>query len=288
MWRGAIDTGVLERESERAKEARRSELAAFLRQRRLGIRPEDVGLTRGERRHTPGLRREEVAELSAIGVGWYTWLEQGRPINVSTEVLVRLARALRLNVEESRYLFRLADKLPLDGWSAVASDVPPALHSMLEGFVGPGSIVNARFDHVVWNGISGRIYDFARSHEPRRLNLLWRMFCDPLETMSRRLLNFDEVAENVVGMFRSTYVAHDAAFFGELLDELRTSPQFCRMWSATNVGRPAAPMLRLRLDDGALLQLYSIRFQPPELPGLTVFMQSPADDDSRAALERLR
>ncbi len=247
-----------------------------------------MGLVRGVRRHTPGLRREEVAELSAIGVGWYTWLEQGRPIKVSTEVLTRLARTLRLTVEESRYLFRLGDKLPVDECSAALIEVPPALRSMLEGFAGPGSILNARFDHVAWNAISGRIYDFDSSYGPPRLNLLWRLFCDPLRSMARRLLNLEEVAENAVGMFRSTYAEHDAGVFSDLLDELRTSELFCRMWSATNVGRPAAPTLRLCLDDGQLLQLHSIRCQQPELPGLTIFVQPAADEASRAILERLR
>jgi hypothetical protein len=268
------------------KQPRRTELAAFLRERRLGIKPEDVGLVRGDRRHTPGLRREEVAELSAIGVGWYTWLEQGRPINVSTPMLTRLSRTLRLSVEESRYLFRLADKVPIDDGSASLFEVPLALRSMLDGFVGPSSVVNARFDHVAWNAVSGRIYDFDAAYEPRRLNLLWRLFCDPF--MSRRLLNVEEVAENTVGIFRTMYVEHDARLFTDLLADLETSPLFRRMWSATNVGRPAAPILRLRLDDGRPLQLHSIRCRQPELPGLTIFMQSPADAQSRAILESMR
>jgi hypothetical protein len=136
-----------------------------------------------------------------------------------------------------------------------------------------------------WNAISGRIYDFDASYEPRRLNLLWRLFCDPF--MTRRLLNIEEGAENAVGMFRTMYVEHDASIFADLLDELRESPLFCRLWWATNVGRPATALLRLRLDDGQLLQLNSIRAQQPELPGLTLFMQSPADDASRAILERM-
>ena len=106
--------------------------------------------------------------------------------------------------------------------------------------------------------------------------------------MARRLLNLEEVAENAVGMFRTMYVEHDSRTFADLLADLRESPLFCRLWSATNVGRPAAPILRLRLDDGESLQLHSIRAQQPELPGLTIFMQSPADEASRKIIERLR
>ena len=73
--------------------ARREELAAFLRSRRERIAPDDAGLIAGGRRRTPGLRREEVAHLAAVGVTWYTWLEQGRPINASADVLDAIARA---------------------------------------------------------------------------------------------------------------------------------------------------------------------------------------------------
>src|ERR1700749_612711 len=79
---------------------RRTELAAFLRTRRERIRPEDVGLPPGSRRRTAGLRREEVAQLAGVGVTWYTWLEQGRPINASVQVLEAVASTLRLDTVE--------------------------------------------------------------------------------------------------------------------------------------------------------------------------------------------
>src|SRR6201996_35509 len=89
--------------------ARRTELASFLRSRRERVSPEDVGLPPGGRRRTAGLRREEVAQLAGVGVTWYTWLEQGRPINASVQVLDAIARALRLDAVERGHLFRLAD-----------------------------------------------------------------------------------------------------------------------------------------------------------------------------------
>src|SRR5919198_5844119 len=92
----------------RGSEIRRHELAAFLRSRRERITPEEVGLPRGRRRRTPGLRREEVAQLSAVGVTWYTWLEQARDIQVSVQVLDALARTLMLDSSERAHLFNLA------------------------------------------------------------------------------------------------------------------------------------------------------------------------------------
>ena len=89
--------------------SRRAELAAFLRSRRERISPEDAGLPPSPRRRTAGLRREEVAQLSGVGVTWYTWLEQGRPIHASAQVLDAVARTLRLDQPEREHLYRLAD-----------------------------------------------------------------------------------------------------------------------------------------------------------------------------------
>src|SRR5205809_4929579 len=82
---------------------RRHELAAFLRSRRERIAPEDAGLPSGHRRRTAGLRREEVAQEAGVGVTWYTWLEQGRPIRASSQVLDSVARALRLDEAEREH-----------------------------------------------------------------------------------------------------------------------------------------------------------------------------------------
>src|ERR1700727_3517347 len=92
--------------------ARRTELAAFLRSRRERISPEDAGLPPGTRRRTAGLRREEVAQLAGVGVTWYTWLEQGRPINASVQVLDAVARVLRLDQAGRVHLYQLAEATP--------------------------------------------------------------------------------------------------------------------------------------------------------------------------------
>jgi transcriptional regulator with XRE-family HTH domain len=93
----------------KSKEARRKEFAAFLRSRRERISPHEVGIRATDRRRTPGLRREEVAELAAVGVTWYTWLEQGRPVRASAQVLQAIADALLLGPSERAYLFTLAE-----------------------------------------------------------------------------------------------------------------------------------------------------------------------------------
>src|ERR1700757_2497176 len=96
--------------------ARRRELAEFLRSRRERLSPEEVGLAPGPRRRTPGLRREEVAELAGIGTAWYTWLEQARDIKPSEGSLRQIARALQLDETHKRYLLDLAlERAPRPG-----------------------------------------------------------------------------------------------------------------------------------------------------------------------------
>src|SRR6266700_7728500 len=115
-----------------AEEIRRREIAAFLRSRRERISPEQVGLPSSRRRRTPGLRREEVAQLAGVGVTWYTWLEQGRDINVSVQVLDSLARTLRLSSEEKAHLFLLAGQVPPQHPIPQQELVSPFLHKFLE------------------------------------------------------------------------------------------------------------------------------------------------------------
>src|SRR4051794_41271845 len=104
--------------------ARRADLAAFLRARRAAVAPEDVGLAPGPRRRTPGLRREEVALLAGVSVSWYTWLEQGRPINASVVGLDSLGRSLRLDPVEQAYASELSGPSSLRGAPCSPSCVP--------------------------------------------------------------------------------------------------------------------------------------------------------------------
>src|SRR3954454_13235422 len=113
--------------------ARRDELASFLRTRRERVTPAEVGLAPGLRRRTPGLRREEVAQLAGVGVTWYTWLEQGRPINASVQVLDAVARVFRLGAAERWHLYRLADVpgIPSGGdGERISAEVPGVLDAL--------------------------------------------------------------------------------------------------------------------------------------------------------------
>jgi transcriptional regulator with XRE-family HTH domain len=141
-----------------AETLRRHELAAFLRSRRERVTPEDAGLPSGYRRRTAGLRREEVAQLSGVGVTWYTWLEQGRPIRASVQVLEAVARTLRLDAIERQHLFRLAevpDKAHPDESGPV---LRPQIQVVLDGLNPmPASVTTERFDILAWNTAYGAL-----------------------------------------------------------------------------------------------------------------------------------
>src|SRR4051794_21010275 len=114
-------------------EARRAELADFLRQRRAQISPDHFGIEPNGRRRTPGLRREEVAQLAGVGLSWYTWLEQGRDIKPSAQVLDALAGVLDMDSAERAHLFHLARvELPLPAGDYPRT-APPELAAIVDG-----------------------------------------------------------------------------------------------------------------------------------------------------------
>ena len=130
---------------------RRSELASFLRSRRERLDPEVLGLPTGTRRRTPGLRREEVAQLAGVGVTWYTWLEQGRQINASVQVLDAVARTLRLDPAETEHLYQLADVPAVPAVSGCRR-LDPEVQQILDGLRPlPVAVVNGRSDVLAWN-----------------------------------------------------------------------------------------------------------------------------------------
>jgi transcriptional regulator with XRE-family HTH domain len=156
---------------------RRHELSDFLRTRRAKIVPSDVGLADGARRRTPGLRREEVALLANIGATWYTRLEQGLPINVSTDVLAAIARALRLTSDERRHLYLLAG-LALSFAPAEDEQISDLVIRVLETLEpSPAYIRGRRWDVLAWNRSADALADFSGSSGLGR-NIVWRLFRD--------------------------------------------------------------------------------------------------------------
>jgi transcriptional regulator with XRE-family HTH domain len=255
-----------------------------LRSRREAIDPESVGLPRGRRRLARGLRREEVASLSGIGVTWYTWLEQGRPVSVSSDALTRITKALRLTAEEAMYLFALAEKR-MTAPPELVTDVPAGLRSILDASAGLALALNARLDHLAWNDAAGRVYGFRDGDAWPQLNHIMRMFDDP----SRRTLigNWSAIAGAAVAVLRSHYAQHGTdERFEHIFSALADNADFQRAWRETTVGRPAITMIELMSDAGPIA-LQAMEFQSPALPGVIVFFQMPVDAESAARLATL-
>jgi transcriptional regulator with XRE-family HTH domain len=161
-------------------DSQRTELAAFLRARRAQVTPQDAGLPEDMepgRRRTPGLRREEVAELAGMSLTWYTWLEQGRRIAASPQVIDALARALLLEPGQHRYLRRLAGLADLiEHLPTRAVDRAQRLVDSLMPNV--ASVYDGHFDFVAWNLAYARIRTDPAELPQDRRNLLWWMFTD--------------------------------------------------------------------------------------------------------------
>src|SRR6476660_4499986 len=144
--------------AEHVTNSRQSELGDFLRSRRQKLTPKVVGLPVGRRRRTPGLRREEVAELAGIGVDWYVRLEQGRSVSPSAATIDALARALRLSKAEHRHLTELTENT--DRRVFVRETVPPAIRRTVEQLNLPAYVTGRRWDILVWNKAAEEIFAF--------------------------------------------------------------------------------------------------------------------------------
>jgi len=223
----------------------KQELGAFLRSRRERLRPQDVGLPSGQRRRTPGLRREEVAVLAHISTEYYVRLEQGRAPRPSGEVLASIADALRLTDAESGHLHVLAGTAP-SRTGLHRRDVRPSILALLERLPHTaGFVMSAAFEVLAWNDLAAALMgDFAEL-VPEDRNLARRAFLGSTRG-NVTLYGVSDVAEfrhHVVIELRSAFTRNpsDPTVTG-LIDELRDgSSQFARLWDRHDV--QAAPTL---------------------------------------------
>jgi transcriptional regulator with XRE-family HTH domain len=211
----------------------RGELATFLRTRRDRLRPRDVGLPDGQRRRTPGLRRQEVAQLACLSVDYYIRLEQARGPRPSRQVLSALARALMLTADEREYLFRIAGEEPTAVPGPVR-DVPPAIRYLLDALVAtPAYVVSAKFDILAWNQLATYfVGDLSQTAEDDRNMIRW-MFARPADDTYWDDSHAIAFTRSMVADLRAAYARYPgdrsiAALVGELL---ALSPRFAAMWA---------------------------------------------------------
>ncbi len=214
--------------------AQRRELADFVRAQREKLKPAALGLPGAARRRTPGLRREEVAQLCGLSVTWYTWLEQGRDIALSPSALARLANALRLGRAERAYLFELAAKRDPAAADSVVDEIPPALAACVKAIAAPAYVLDRSWTARAWNGRAQRLFAgwLDGAHDRNLLRFIF------LASAARALIHdYDKRARRVVAEFRADVSPHlDDPPIRELVAELRRrSDVFARLWEAHGV-----------------------------------------------------
>ena len=216
----------------------REELRDFLRSRRARVTPADVGMPSSGTRRTPGLRREEVAVLAGVGVSWYTWLEQGRDINVSGEVLDAIARVLRLTEPERAHLYLLAGLNPPPAVRSDA-DVTPELRRLLDTWPHPALLRDRQWNLLALNDPARLVFGLGEDR-----NCLVAFFTNP---RYRDLhVNWDAVAPGVVAAFRA-----DAVHADEVATSLaEVSPEFAELWARHDVAAPLQTVKSVRSPSG--------------------------------------
>jgi transcriptional regulator with XRE-family HTH domain len=215
---------------------RRAALAAFLRTRRERLQPTDLGLPVRRRRRTPGLRREEVAELANIGVAWYTLLEQGQDVHPSANVLVSLAQALRLNAAEQRQLFLLAQgELPDQHARGKEEQVTPALTRMIDALDPHPALLTGRYwNALAWNRSAAWLFRLQEPCPPYSHNIIWRFFQSEARSLYQE---WEKQAQSLVAQFRADYTRYpdDPSFCAIVAALQEHCPQFCQWWEQQNI-----------------------------------------------------
>lgn len=267
----------------------RDELAAFLRTRRARLRPADAGLPEGPRRRTPGLRRQEVAQLAGMSVEYYIRLEQARGPRPSRQILNALARALMLTMDERAHLFHLAGETVAPG-SRVDRDVPDGIRHLLACMSEiPAYVIDAKYDILAWNEFATAfIGDLNRPGVERNM-LRWifrsPMLCEYLCDETRG----EFVRSGVADLRAAAGRYPDDPSIAELVDELlRTSPEFCELWADHDVAVRRRICKRFEHPDVGLIEIdCQVLLIPDRDQRLIVYATEPGSP-SYDAMQRLR
>ncbi len=236
---------------ERARE--RAEVAEFLRARRARVSPKDAGLPATGQRRTPGLRRQEVAQLAGISVDYYIRLEQGRGPRPSRQVLNALARALMLSTGEREYLFRMADEAP-PRQAEPSREITPGIRHLLDSLRHtPGYVVDAAYNVLAWNQLATRfIGDLSRHQDRNMIRWTFRRSATDVAWSDEQFVHFTRAT---VADLRASYARYpaDPQIDSLVTEMLGLSPMFAQMWAAHEVEARGPMRKQVRHPDEGLL-----------------------------------
>ena len=266
--------------------SRRADLAEFLRVRRASLTPADVGLAPGTRRRTAGLRREEVALLAGVSVSWYTWLEQGRPINASDDVLDALARTLRFDPVERDYLLALAGHPRRRAIDPIHDRVPDDVQRVVDALHPcPAYALGPRWDFLAWNDAQRMLHPSIDHLPAEERNLVWLVFAD--EEVRTLVGDWELEARRVLSQFRAeiTPIRDDPSVQSLVERLLAASDVFAAWWPRHDVGGFEHRVRTFHHPRAGLLRFEHQQLVPAGQPDLRIVVHLPIpDDDSIARL----
>jgi transcriptional regulator with XRE-family HTH domain len=270
-------------------DVRLQSLSEFLKTHRAKLQPNEVGLPSVCRRRTPGVRREEVAQLAGISTTWYTWLEQGRNISVTTQVLERIALALKLNEEERKYLFMLALHSPAPLTEVNHSPViTPAIKLILNELRNfPMLISDRRCNIVGWNQAAAAIFiDFAQIPANER-NMIWLLFTR--REFKALAVNWRDFVRGFLALFRSYYRKYMGdTWYKNFIEKLNNeNPEFQSFWSHNDVSSAPEVFIEFRHAKAGkmLFDLTSLEVKRDADLRFSVF--TPSDSNTEMKVRRL-
>lgn len=268
----------------RPRTPRGIQLGEFLTSRRRAQSRADLGLPPGTRRSEVGLSREEMATLSGISVSWYTWLEQGREINASRQVLAAVARVLQLNETETEYLFALA----APGASSPPPEQAPTpehLHHLVRALPFPAFVIARDWRIVAWNSGYESLYGPITTLPVEDRNLLKLIYTDA--RLREMLPDWEVDSRRFLAEFRAeSGVRLSSDRHRELVQELiEASPDFRTQWAEQSVERFKSRLRTFVHPVAGRLVFEHHRLVPSDATDLHVIMYVPVVSDAPTTVE---
>ncbi|WP_439644891.1 helix-turn-helix transcriptional regulator [Aneurinibacillus tyrosinisolvens] len=276
-----------------SNQAKLEALSAFLKSKRSKIQPQSVGLPVGTRRRTPGLRREEVSQLAGVSTTWYTWLEQGRDIKVSSTVLDCIASALQLNSDERNYLYNLASEINPNPASPqqkeVQTKISPSLERILTELKYCPTIITDRHCQIVgWNRAAAHVFlDFEQVPNEQR-NLIRLVFTR--KELRSLAVNWEHFVKGFLAIFRVYYGQYVRdGWYNEFIEEMsQLHPEFQSLWEESQVSTAPEVLIEFRHAKAGKMLFNLTSLQVQGSTDLRCSVYTPVEDSStEAKLKRL-